>query len=128
MQRVAELGLGVAPDIDKGMVNCTAMGYEKNDPVSDKGVALANIGYFSLACRAHADRLFDVLSPYGDGMFMFLGIIALMGVTLYFDTSSDSGSFVDDTISAGGLQDCPIPQRIYWAITEGACACALMYR
>ena len=128
MQRVAELGLGVAPDIDKGMVNCTAMGYAKNAPVSDKAVALANIGYFSLACRAHADRLFDVLSPYGDGMFMFLGIIALMGVTLYFVTSSDSGSFVDDTISAGGLQHCPIPQRIYWAITEGACACALMYR
>lgn len=25
------------------------------------------------------------------------------------------------------MQHCPIPQRIYWAVTEGACACALMY-
>jgi len=127
MQRVAELGLGVAPDSVKGMVNCTAMGYEGNAPVSEKAVALANIGYFSLACRSHPDRLFDVLSPYGEGIFMFLGIIALMGVVLYFVTSSDSGSYVDDTLSAGGLMHCPIPQRIYWAVTEGACACALMY-
>jgi len=127
MQRVAELGLGVAPDSVKGMVNCTAMGYEGNAPVSEKAVALANIGYFSLACRSHPDRLFDVLSPYGEGIFMFLGIIALIGVVLYFVTSSDSGSYVDDTLSAGGLMHCPIPQRIYWAVTEGACACALMY-
>ena len=39
----------------------------------------------------------------------------------------DSGSFVDDTLSAGGLLHCPPLQRIYWATTEGACACALMY-
>ena len=127
MQRVAELGLGVAPDSVKGMVNCTAMGYEGNAPIGEKAVALANIGYFSLACRSHPDRLFDVLSPYGEGIFMFLGVITLMGVVLYFVTSSDSGSFVDDTLSAGGLLHCPVPQRIYWALTEGACACALMY-
>jgi len=114
------------------MVDCKAMGYSGNAPdlslpMGQKAVNLANIGYFSLACRSHADRLFDALSPYGEGMFMYLGVITLVGVTLYFVTSSDSGSYVDDTLSAGGLQHCPIPQRIYWAVTEGACACALMY-
>lgn len=39
----------------------------------------------------------------------------------------DSGSFVDDTLSAGGLLHCPPLQRIYWEVTEGACACALMF-
>ena len=128
MQRVVELGLNHPADWVAGTVNCTAMGYDKSGtPFSQDAVALANIGYFSLACRAHPDRLYDVLSPYGSGMFKFLGIITLMGVALYFVTSSDSGSFVDDTLSAGGLMHCPIPQRIYWAVTEGACAMALMY-
>jgi choline-glycine betaine transporter len=127
MQRVAELGLNHAPDVMAGSVNCTAMGYDGGVPVSKQAVGLGEIGYFSLACRAHADRLFDVLSPYGQGIFTYLGIISLIGVILYFVTSSDSGSYVDDTISAGGLQHCPIPQRIYWAVTEGACAIALMF-
>ena len=108
MQRIVELALGntdpnVQPNVMSGSVNCTAMGYEGGVPVSKESLALGNIGYFSLACRSHPDRLFDAISPYGSGMFMFLGIITLIGVTLYFVTSSDSGSFVDDTISAGGL-------------------------
>ena len=132
MQRIVELALGntdpnVQPNVMSGSVNCTAMGYEGGVPVSKESLALGNIGYFSLACRSHPDRLFDAISPYGSGMFMFLGIITLIGVTLYFVTSSDSGSFVDDTISAGGLLEGPYPQRAYWAITEGACAFALMY-
>jgi len=48
-------------------------------------------------------------------------------VTLYFVTSSDSGSFVDDTLSAQGMLHCPYAQRVYWAFTEGACAIALMF-
>lgn len=127
MQRVTELGLNVAPNVNNGQINCTAQGYEGNVPVSTAAVNLADIGYFSLACRAHPDRLFDVLSPYGNEMFMYLASISLIGVTLYFVTSSDSGSYVDELLSSGGLLEGPILQRMYWAITEGACACALMY-
>ena len=130
MQRVTELGLNHAPIVMSGSVDCAEMGYDATTqvPSSKEAIALANIGFFSLACRHIDDRLFDVLSPYGDEMFMCLGILAVVSITLYFITSSDSGSFVDDTLSAVGLVDGLIPQRIYWAITEGACACALMYR
>jgi len=134
MQRVAELSLNQPivnvthyPSLVDGTVNCTAMGYTGGVPTSDEAVALGDKGYFSLQCRGHNDRFWDVLMPYGEGIYMFLGVISLIGVIFYFVTSSDSGSFVDDTLSAGGLLHCPPLQRIYWAVTEGACACALMF-
>ena len=34
MQRIAELALGAAPDWQKGVVNCGALGYLENTPVS----------------------------------------------------------------------------------------------
>ena len=125
MQRTVELGLGVGPDPVTGKVDCAALGYEGGVPTSDAAINLANAGYFALSCRAHADRLWDVLSPYGPGMYMFLGVIAIIGTVLYFVTSSDSGSFVDDVLSANGLQEGPHLQRVYWAVTEGAAAFAL---
>ena len=48
------------------------------------------------------------------------------GVSLYFITSSDSGSYVDDILSAQGLPNPPLIQKIYWAFTEGAVATALL--
>ncbi len=41
-------------------------------------------------------------------------------------TSSDSGSLVIDSITAGGKVDAPKPQRVFWAIIEGAIAIALL--
>jgi hypothetical protein len=48
------------------------------------------------------------------------------GVTLYFITSSDSCSYVDDILSAQGLPNPPLVQKVYWAFTEGAVATALL--
>jgi BCCT family betaine/carnitine transporter len=48
-------------------------------------------------------------------------------VLVFFITSSDSGSLVIDSITAGGKTDAPIPQRIFWATMEGAIAIALLY-
>ncbi len=56
----------------------------------------------------------------------FLSIISLGGIILYFVTSSDSGSLVIDSLSANGHLDPPVSQRIFWALTEGACATALL--
>nr|WP_243760657.1 BCCT family transporter [Aestuariicella hydrocarbonica] len=53
----------------------------------------------------------------------FIGIIL---VIVFFVTSSDSGSLVIDTITAGGKLDAPKPQRIFWGATEGAIAVALL--
>lgn len=52
-----------------------------------------------------------------------LGIIL---VIVFFVTSSDSGSLVIDTITAGGKIDAPIPQRVFWCTFEGLVAIALL--
>ena len=57
----------------------------------------------------------------------FLSIIAVVLVLVFFITSSDSGSLVIDSITAGGKIDAPVPQRIFWATIEGAIAAALLY-
>lgn len=53
----------------------------------------------------------------------FVGIIL---VVVFFVTSSDSGSLVIDTITAGGKVDAPVPQRVFWCIFEGAVAIVLL--
>lgn len=53
----------------------------------------------------------------------FIGIVL---VIVFFVTSSDSGSLVIDTITAGGKVDAPAPQRVFWCIFEGAVAIALL--
>ncbi len=53
----------------------------------------------------------------------FIGIILVM---VFFVTSSDSGSLVIDTISAGGKVNVPVPQRVFWASFEGLVAVALI--
>jgi BCCT family betaine/carnitine transporter len=45
---------------------------------------------------------------------------------VFFITSSDSGSLVIDTITAGGKIDAPKPQRVFWGVIEGAIAVALL--
>lgn len=53
----------------------------------------------------------------------FLGIVLVL---VFFVTSSDSGSLVVDSITAGGKLDAPIPQRVFWATMEGLIAAALL--
>ncbi|QJQ94815.1 MULTISPECIES: BCCT family transporter [Halomonadaceae] len=53
----------------------------------------------------------------------FVGIVLVL---VFFITSSDSGSLVIDSITAGGKVDAPKPQRMFWAIIEGAIAIALL--
>lgn len=56
-------------------------------------------------------------------------IASAIGVVLvinFFVTSSDSGSLVIDSITAGGKLDAPVGQRIFWAVTEGAVAAVLL--
>ena len=52
-----------------------------------------------------------------------LGVIL---VIVFFVTSSDSGSLVIDTITAGGKIDAPVPQRVFWCTFEGLVAIALL--
>ena len=54
----------------------------------------------------------------------FFGIILVL---VFFITSSDSGSLVIDSITAGGKLDSPVTQRVFWATLEGGVAAALLY-
>ncbi|MBN2872827.1 MAG: BCCT family transporter [Halothiobacillaceae bacterium] len=71
-----------------------------------------------------AVKLFEVLGqlPLAD-ITSFIGIVL---VIVFFVTSSDSGSLVIDTITAGGKIDAPKPQRVFWGVIEGAIAIALL--
>ncbi len=68
--------------------------------------------------------LFAMLEPLPlASITSFLGIVL---VTVFFVTSSDSGSLVIDSITAGGKVDAPVAQRAFWAVFEGLVAIALL--
>ena len=52
--------------------------------------------------------------------------IAIILVIVFFVTSSDSGSLVIDTITAGGKINAPVSQRVFWVIFEGLVAAVLL--
>jgi betaine/carnitine transporter, BCCT family len=52
--------------------------------------------------------------------------IGIILVVVFFVTSSDSGSIVIDTITAGGKVNAPVPQRVFWCTFEGAVAIVLL--
>ena len=52
--------------------------------------------------------------------------VALVLIVIFFVTSSDSGSLVIDTITAGGKMDAPVVQRVFWCTLEGLVAIALL--
>lgn len=55
-----------------------------------------------------------------------LSVIGVILVTVFFITSSDSGSLVVDHLTSGGKLDSPVPQRVFWAVMEGVLAAALL--
>ncbi|OYP37637.1 hypothetical protein CGZ80_04690 [Rhodopirellula sp. MGV] len=66
-------------------------------------------------------------SLFGSGPLTTLGIvIALTCIVLFFVTSSDSASMVIDIIASGGNPVPPVGTRLFWAITEGLAAAALL--
>ncbi|HEY5789705.1 MAG TPA: BCCT family transporter [Gammaproteobacteria bacterium] len=68
--------------------------------------------------------LFKMLEPMPlSGITSFIGIVL---VVVFFVTSSDSGSLVIDTITAGGKVDAPVAQRVFWCSFEGLVAIALL--
>jgi BCCT family betaine/carnitine transporter len=68
--------------------------------------------------------LYKMLEPLPlAGLASFIGMVL---VIVFFVTSSDSGSLVIDTITAGGKIDAPLAQRVFWATFEGLVAIALL--
>lgn len=87
----------------------------------------AQDGIVCLYNQGTEDIFFDQVSSYGPrGFSDLLSVISIVALFLYFVTSSDSGSYVVDMISANGHHNPPVIQRIFWSFTEGATACALL--
>ncbi|NLC36295.1 MAG: BCCT family transporter, partial [Alcaligenaceae bacterium] len=69
-------------------------------------------------------QLFAMLGQYPlASISSFVGVVL---VIMFFITSSDSGSLVIDTITAGGKINAPVSQRVFWAVVEGVLAIALL--
>jgi BCCT family betaine/carnitine transporter len=69
-------------------------------------------------------KLFEMLKPLPlAGLTSFIGIVLVL---VFFVTSSDSGSLVIDTITAGGKTDAPVAQRVFWCTFEGVVAATLL--
>jgi len=96
-----------------------AFGAQALDQVQSGTGALANgLGDVSLA-------MFQMLENLP--MAEITSAFAIVLVLVFFITSSDSGSLVIDSITAGGKVDAPAPQRVFWAVLEGLIAGVLLY-
>ncbi len=77
-----------------------------------------------VASAAQELKLFEMVKD-----FPMTGVLSLVGIILvlvFFVTSSDSGSLVIDTITAGGKVDAPVAQRVFWCTFEGLVAITLL--
>ncbi|MCQ0987316.1 BCCT family transporter [Jiella marina] len=81
-------------------------------------------GFEGIVNAALEVKLFEMLGQLPLAQITsFIGIVL---VIVFFVTSSDSGSLVIDTITAGGKIDAPVPQRVFWATFEGLVALTLL--
>jgi choline/glycine/proline betaine transport protein len=60
------------------------------------------------------------------GLVTGLSVLTIFVVVVFFVTSSDSGSFVIDMLTSGGDLHPAVQTRVFWAVTEGAVAAALL--
>jgi BCCT family betaine/carnitine transporter len=91
------------------------------------GVAIQQViqdGYTAAQEAPLELKLFKMLDALP--LTQITSLIGIVLVIVFFVTSSDSGSLVIDTITAGGKVDAPVPQRVFWCIFEGAVAIVLL--
>jgi len=81
-------------------------------------------GMSQIADAALPLKLFEMLN--GLPLAAITSFIGVVLVIVFFVTSSDSGSLVIDTITAGGKVNAPVSQRVFWCTFEGLVAIALL--
>ena len=85
----------------------------------------ADKSYVRLSCYSSDEMWFYLMESHGD-VGHFLDVVSLAAIILYFVTSSDSGSYIIDTLGSNGDLDPPRLQRLFWSLTEGGAATALV--
>jgi betaine/carnitine transporter, BCCT family len=84
----------------------------------------ANFGNAAIAEASDEVKLFIMAQAFP--LTQIVSFIGIVLVIVFFVTSSDSGSLVIDTITAGGKTDAPVMQRVFWCTFEGLVAIALL--
>lgn len=69
---------------------------------------------------------FSFPDDFDNGYGPTLTVVFIFSLAIYFATSSDSGSLVVDHLSANGRKHHHWVQRLFWAVTEGAVATAIL--
>ncbi len=87
-------------------------------------ISLVGEGFSDITDATLELKLFATLSHLP--LTTVTSLVGIVLVIVFFCTSSDSGSLVIDTITAGGKVDAPVAQRIFWAVFEGLVAIALL--
>lgn len=70
-------------------------------------------------------EMFKYITSYNI-LQIFLSIVTMIAITIFFITSSDSGSIVVSSLTSSGRANPPKRQRVFWAIMEGAIAVAVL--
>jgi len=100
-------------------------GIERNGTTLPQYVSNTHVSPVCLFTSADSSGFwFDVMNQYY-GLGDTLKGLSIILTVLYFITSSDSGSLVVDLIAANG-QEAHVVQRVFWALSEGAVAIALL--
>lgn len=86
--------------------------------------AMAGVGALAEGIGDSSLALFQMLQNLP--LTAITSFLAIVLVLVFFITSSDSGSLVIDSITAGGKTDAPESQRIFWVIVEGLIAAVLL--
>ena len=85
---------------------------------------IVNDNYKAVTAASLELKLFKMLAALP--LTQITSFIGIALVIVFFVTSSDSGSLVIDTITAGGKVNAPVSQRVFWATFEGLVAIALL--
>ncbi|NLZ94419.1 MAG: BCCT family transporter [Bacteroidales bacterium] len=95
------------------------------------GINLNDLNNGAIAQAIESDiaiSLFEMFNYLTDSGFLqvALSIVAVIAVTIFFVTSSDSGSLVVCSLTSSGKATVPIKQRIFWAFMEGTIAISIL--
>ena len=90
--------------------------------------ALLNGGNAALLNASAPKAIFVLLQqlPTSGLIAVIASVVAIIVVTLFFATSSDSGSLVVDILTNGGDPHPIWQQRLFWAVMEGLVAAVLL--
>eukprot|EP00980_Cylindrotheca_fusiformis_P001227 scaffold331_cov117-Cylindrotheca_fusiformis.AAC.5 len=114
--QVAEIGY-VSPDNVTKTFSNTLMGVT---PVCRFNSADDQTAWFNVL------NSFTYPNDFEHGFGGFLTWVSIISISIYFVTSSDSGSLIVDHLASNGFEEAHWLQRVFWAFTEGACATALL--